>query len=290
MYAYALRGVVFIIYSIQMRLRRFSSEIHIHHSFGTSGVQHSEGSAQLFRFAFGLESFFCLPEEGMQQFELLSRGSCFLTPSACGSRLRVVGPAHVSHPWQFRARFAALAGPELDWLDALAARPEAVRCTLSVRELRSGALLAKIPLHDACSLHPQLDLAVFDMCDETENIRRLEEEAGVSVLPVELADSTAAIADRPVVLVGHELKDDETLLPCWLNGQVVGAEDNVVAVKTLGGVAQMGLCGGPALMQEKSDQVRAIGMVFARVDAEGPLFNHTLLVRAEAIKQFLQKS
>jgi hypothetical protein len=262
-----------------LRVRLFSSDVHIHHSFGTRGVQYEGGD--LLRFAFGLESYFLLPEQGMTQFEILSRGSCFLTPSSDGSRLRVIAPAHVTHPWKFRHRFGSLAKPELDWLDAV--REDAVRVVLSAREMVTGRLLAKVPLENGVA-HSELDLAVFDMCDEFRNMRLLK-QAGVSVLPVELQDD-AVENETPIVLVGHEMQN-ETLLPCWINGQLVGADSDVTAVKTFGGVSQMGLCGGPGLVQGKGEQVRALGMVFARVDAEGPLFNHTILVSSSAIKDFL---
>lgn len=259
-------------------VRLSSSDIHVHHSFGTQGLQYDNGG-DLFRFAFGLESFFCLPEEGMTQYEILSRGSCFLTPQ--GSRLRVIAPAHVSHPWKFRGRFAALAKSELDWLDAV--REDAVRVVLSVRDVGTGRLMAKVPLENVVN-HPELDLAVFDICDEAENLRQLE-ASGVVVLPVELGEAKES---APVVLVGHEMKGEDKLLPCWLNGQFVGREAGVGAIKTFGDTSQMGLCGGPALVQAESDQVRSIGMVFARVDAEGPLLNHTLIVTADAINSFLK--
>jgi hypothetical protein len=260
--------------------RSFSSDVHVHHSFGTQGLQYGNGG-DIFRFAFGLESFFCLPEEGMTQFEILSRGSCFLTPD--GPRLRVVAPAHVSHPWKFRSRFGALAKPELDWLDAV--REDAVRVVLSAREIGTGRMLAKVPLENGV-VHPDLDLALFDICDEFENVRQLE-ASGISVIPVELGEDTAK-PDSPVVLVGHELKSEESLLPCWLNGQLVGGESGVAAIKTFGDASQMGLCGGPVLVQANNEQVRSLGMVFARVDAEGPLFNHTLIVTSQAIKAFLK--
>lgn len=267
----------------RLLVRSFSSDIHIHHSFSTPSIQYDKGG-DLFRFAFGLESFFCLPEQGMSQFEILSRGSCFLTPQPNSSSLRVVAPAHVSHPWKFRARFGSLAKTDLDWLDAV--REDAVRVVLSVREVGSGRLMAKIPLENGV-VHDDLDLALFDLCDEAENLRRLE-EAGITVLPVELGGEGQMPEGTPVVLVGHELKDDTTLLPCWLNGQLAGGDAHVAAVKTLDSVSQMGLCGGPALVQEKNEQVRGIGMVFARVDAQGPLYNHTLVVTADAIRTFMK--
>ncbi len=250
----------------------------LRHAFGVPGMRY-EGD--VLRLAYGLESWFFLPDQGMTKFEILSRGSAFLTPwTTSPGRLHVVAPAHVTHPWRFR-HFAALATREFDWLDAVG--EEAVRVVLSVREMNTGRLLAKVPLEQGGHVHPDgIDLAVFAMCDEQDNVQRLE-QAGLPVLPLELEDG-----DGNVVLVGHEKKSDEALVPCSLNGVVVGRDGSTVAVETLGAVTQMGICGGPALGAASADGVRASGMVFARVDVPGPLHNRTLLVSASAIKKFLE--
>jgi hypothetical protein len=265
-------------------LRAFASsgggDVVFKHSFSTPGMLY-EGD--VLRVAFGLESWFCLPEQGMMQYEILSRGSAFLTPwRSDATRLHVVAPAHVTHPWKFR-HFAALAGPELDWLDAV--REEAVRVVLSVREPGSGRVLAQVRLQPGGKLHPDgVDLAVFGLVDEEAQLGALE-AAGLGALPLQLAE--AGEDGGSAVLVGHELRGEEALLPCALNGELAGRDGGVAAVRTLGAVSQMGLCGGPAL-QPGPDGARACGMVFARVDAPGPLRDHTLLVTAAAINDFLR--
>lgn len=256
-----------------------SADVVLRHSFGASGVQY-EGD--VLRLAYGLESWFCLPEQGMKQFEILSRGSAFLTPwSTDPTRLHVVAPAHVTHPWKFR-HFAALAGPELDWLEAV--REEAVRVVLSVREAGTGRMVAQASLESGGQLHPAgLDLAVFRLAEEEAQVARFE-ALGLGVLPLPLGAGAAGAA---VALAGHELRGEGALVPCALNGELAGSEGGVAAVRTRGAVSQMGLCGGPALLSGPGG-ARACGMVFARVDAPGPLQDHTLLVTAEAIGDFLR--
>ena len=221
----------------------------------------------------------------MTEFELLGRGSAFLTPwvgEGGAGRLHVVAPGHVTHPWRFR-HFAALAGPELDWLEAV--REEAVRVTLSVREQSSGKTLLEVPLAAGGAVHDEADLSVWRI-GRGEDEERLAE---LGVAAVELArEGSEGREGEAVVLVGHETHGDR-LVPCALNGRVAGEQKGkVVAVKTEGATAQMGLCGGPALMQSGKEGVSTAGMVFARVDAKGPLHNHTLLVSAATIRSFLQ--
>lgn len=265
--------------------RRGYASVSMHHHFGVSGMQRS---GAVLRFAAGLEAWFCLPEHGMTSLEILARGSVFLTPSRnplWPRHYHALTTAHVTHPWRFRRFYR---GPEHDWLDAV--RPEAVEVRLTVRELATGAIVYTAPLTRASEahVHEELDLAVFALADEASHLEALLGDAGL--LPLELAPTNSA-PGSPVVLIGHD-KVDETLIPCALNGAVVGGEDDLsreahVMVQTHGDTSVMGMCGGPALVQVGRESVAAAGMVFARVDSPHPLQGHTVLVSAAHIGAFV---
>lgn len=133
----------------------------IHHSFNIRGLQ-KIASSPLYRFSVGLESWFRLPEHGMTQHEILSRGSSIITSvSGCssnnGSALRIVTTAHVTHPWLYRRFYA---GQHYDWLDAL--YQQAVHVKLTIRQPITGSIVHTIPLAQP-QLHPDLDLVVYQL-------------------------------------------------------------------------------------------------------------------------------
>lgn len=149
----------------------------IHHSFAVSGLQ--RGPSPLFRFSLGLEAWFQLPEHGMQQPEILSRSSVFLTPVASGCtskrQLHVVTTAHVTHPWLYRRFYPGL---QYDWLDAV--YQEAVRVNLTLREPVTGLVAATVPLVEP-RVHPDLDLVVYSVKEEEHESLLLDQ---YNILPL----------------------------------------------------------------------------------------------------------
>lgn len=253
---------------------RFSSDLHIHHNFATSGLQYG---GPITRFAAGLEAWFKLPEHGMKEYEILARGSLFLTPASKDykRRFHVVAPAHVTHPWRFRHFYR---GPDHDWLDAV--HEDAVKVLVTVREEGSGNILYHAELDDPM-VHPMLDLSVYGIGED--HLGALS-EAGLDLLPLELARKEDMSDGTPVVLVGND-KRDEKLFPCWLNGSLQGQAEGHAVVATRDAESVMGMCGGPAIIHASSGPVAA-GLIFARVDSDGPLKGTTVLVTAPQIAEF----
>ena len=252
------------------------------HDFSVSGLR-TGGS--VLRCAVGLESWFQLPEQGMQKMEILARGSAFVTPAASHLQhtLHVLAPAHVTHPWRYRGDFYA--GDQHAWLDHV--REEAVQVRLTVRALESGAIVHTSLLENP-QVHGAADLAVYRICDEASQLQSLE-NLGFALMPIELCAPGEAAEGTATVLVGNDLRD-ERLVPVSLNGRLEGHAGGAAVVSTVGATSMLGMCGGPALVAVGSQgNVKAAGLVFARVES-GPLTNHTLLVSSGVISDFLAQN
>lgn len=165
-------------------------------------------------------------------------------------------------------------------------RPDAVKNVLNVREVESGSIVMSIPLEEQCYVHETRDLVVFHVAQEDAQIN-LMEERGFPVMPLELNASGSLQAGQPVVLVGNDKTEDESLVPCALNGVVEGSHEGHAMVSTQGDVSVMGMCGGPAVVNAGGSAI-ACGLIFARIDS-GEYRGNTLLVTAAEISHFLQK-
>jgi len=261
-------------------LRARGLAVAIHHQFGVPGLQ--RGPGPLLGFSASIESWFQLPEQGMKEWEILSRGSVFITPQlrlTAPAQYAVISAAHVSHPNLYRRFYP---GPEHAWLEAV--RSNAIRFQLTVREAVTGVALKTMPLQ-CDGVHRDLDLSLFSLQDEHQHVDELFESFGV--LPVELAGGDPFPEGTPVVLVGHDLVTEEQLIPIWLNGTLMADCEQHMVVQTLGDLSPMGLCGGPALLQRGSESAVAAGMVFARVQPPHALEGNTLLVSAHSIREFM---
>ncbi len=174
--------------ALRLPRRRGMASLSIHHNFGASGL-HEEPSA-LFGFAAGIEAWFCLPEHGMRELEILARGSLFVTPALSAQWPRayhIVTAAHVTHPWLFRRFYS---GPDHDWLDAV--RADAVQVRLTVREPLTGKITHSVPLLCSAPVTGDRDLAVFHIDgDEETLLGPLFEQS--RLLPVALAGNTQTL-------------------------------------------------------------------------------------------------
>ncbi len=110
--------------------------------------------ASLPRSVVSIASYFRVPEQGMKEYELLSRGTaCCLhrSPSNASGRLVLVTCSHVLAPYKWRQHFKE---PWLAYLD-----DKHVECRVQV--WKNGAFGAEVPLRGVPTTHPTLDLCVL---------------------------------------------------------------------------------------------------------------------------------
>ena len=199
---------------------------------------------------YSLSTWFQLPEQGMQQHEILARCSAFPLLSPAG-RLCFVTSAHSCCPWRYREYF-----PDA-WLEFV--RPHHCRYTLEIRAPDGRALcehrLAAAPLR-----HPTRDVAVLHLEDEeaahASVAAQFGAEAGL-LAPLELrrGDGGDAVAHPPpIVFCGHfneerfdsAGQDVSPQVPRHVGGREIARVDGRLYART-DEVLQLGMCGGPAV-------------------------------------------
>ncbi len=92
---------------------------------------HSNG--ELLQYSYGFTSYFKLPEQGMQDYELLSRSSLIVAKPSNSNfpkKWHFIGPAHVTHPWLYRQLYI---GNTYAWLDFV--REDAVIAKLEIKKV-----------------------------------------------------------------------------------------------------------------------------------------------------------
>lgn len=103
--------------------------------------------------AASVTSRFCLPEQGMTHFDVLSRASTFAVDVSRsrlgGTGLLFLTSAHVVHPFAFRHLYP---GDENAWLDFVEERH--VRASLEVRDPDCGHVVAELPFAQSVLRHP----------------------------------------------------------------------------------------------------------------------------------------
>eukprot|EP00274_Cyanoptyche_gloeocystis_P005107 CAMPEP_0196654578 /NCGR_PEP_ID=MMETSP1086-20130531/4306_1 /TAXON_ID=77921 /ORGANISM="Cyanoptyche gloeocystis , Strain SAG4.97" /LENGTH=260 /DNA_ID=CAMNT_0041986429 /DNA_START=129 /DNA_END=911 /DNA_ORIENTATION=- len=210
--------------------------------------------------SYGLASFFRVPEQGMQEFDVLSRSSGFLVQARAGLQYdyHFLGTAHVTHPFLFPDFYTPQEYPWLQFVNE--------RHTLNKLQIRedSGGLLAEFTLQRKSYVHAGgLDLVILHMADEHEFLKVTKElEVPVNVLQFSPEDSPP---DEDVSIHGHRLttleSGQEVLIPFISSGKVnvVFPDRGFAKTPTL---LEMGMCGGP-LTRQKDGKV--IGMLEAAV-------------------------
>ena len=149
------------------------------------------------RLSCSLSAWFCLPEQGMEGFEILSRASAFLVkadseamrkngrssfpvghPSTYGSRAaekagvnfmpthHLVTSSHVVSPWRWPRYY-----PD-EWLQFV--NEKHTHYTVEVRD-DSGVFVCQVECNPVVYNHPNKDLAILHLADEAESLALLEE-------------------------------------------------------------------------------------------------------------------
>ena len=119
---------------------------------------------------FCVSSWFRVPEQGMDTFELLSRASGFLVPRTGGEGgVHIVTSAHVVHPFAFPNYYPP---EEHAWLGCVGERH--VMTKFEVREHTEGRVIVSIDLHDKVFRHESRDICVVHPQDQKEFLRALE--------------------------------------------------------------------------------------------------------------------
>ena len=179
-------------------------------------------------------------------FEVLSRASCFLTASACGSQHFLFASAHVTHPHRFPHYF-----PDASFLSVL--DDTSLRYSVELRDVASGGITscAHLPPASRPARHPTRDVACLALIGGGGVLIR---ETLRGLVAMELAAGepplrAALRAEGHFLLPMTETERDEDtslLLPRSVRGKLFHRSPAQTFLETEQ-VLERGMCGGPVL-------------------------------------------
>ena len=146
-----------------------------------------------------LTSWFCLPEQGMTGFEVLSQASAIAVQLDDDGHCPVfLSSCHVMMPWKWRNYY-----PQ-PWIEFL--RPEATRYSIEVRDAYSGVILSTHELdRDTLRAHPSRDVAAISL---DANAVDAYTASGHALNPVVLSPEPLGF-DTEVTVAGHSIVEDD---------------------------------------------------------------------------------
>lgn len=162
----------------------------------------------LHRMSASITSWFQLPDQGMMQYEMLSRGTAFCVHPPAGkggsptSQVSAKSPlyfftcSHVAAPWRWPKLYP------LPWLEHV--REEHTRCVLHVTEGKTGQVVERFLLQPTVVHHDSLDVCVLQLQDQEHAIRRMAKH-GLRLEPLVLSSNVPA-PGHPVVSPGFAVK------------------------------------------------------------------------------------
>lgn len=243
--------------------------------------------------AFSFSSWFCIPNQGMKDFDILCRASCFLVPALGmkNNKFHMLTVAHAAAPWKYPKLY-----PQ-EWLRYV--NEEHVIFTFEPRT-KDGSFLSQLDLKSEVFIHPTRDLAVLHLELEERDISFLQKNFNnLFDLSLQLTDDKPDDTEE-LSFHGHDMtltsKEASSAVPLIAQGKFAGRSQTQVLYKTHP-VLVDGLCGGPVTKPfqiRDSDGYRKIvrGMVEGIVPANYPvedLRNAAVFVESEEIRQFLRQ-
>ena len=245
-----------------------------------------------------ISSWFRLPEQGMDDYELLSRASCFLVERpgrGAGQEpgnIHIVTSAHVVHPFAFPNYYPPT---QHAWLRFVA--EQHVMTKFEIRARSDGAVMFSVALHERVFRHDTRDICVLHPTDPPGFLQALSavvaggDGGARPSLPhlLTLEDDAAARENTPVMFVGHQIIEDsgplQEQLPSVVPGRVLGCTPHGQAFAATESTLQMGMCGGPVL----NASGKCVGATEGIVPETGPepLRNCAAIITAGTVRTLL---
>ncbi|ETV65086.1 hypothetical protein H257_18134 [Aphanomyces astaci] len=230
-----------------------------------------------------LTTLFRLPHEGMEAFEVLSRGSAMLVHRTRAKRnpslLHVLTCAHVACPWRYPAYYPH------EWLQHV--DEGFVKHTLALREIGSGATMWEVDLEPHTAVHPSRDLALLEL---KSSVVRDDK----SVDPFDLDTAFSVAESEPLVFDGHVQPDETTT--CVQPESVAGAyfwlnPTTKQAFASSATVLTQGMCGGAAFTTHGRKVVGLVEGIVPVVENASPAYktleNHVAIIPRDDLTEFV---
>ncbi|KAF0684119.1 Aste57867_23906 [Aphanomyces stellatus] len=239
-----------------------------------------------------LTTHFRLPHEGMEAFEVLSRGSAILSKRADLSKsVHVLTCAHVACPWLYPSYYPH------EWLQHV--DESFVRHTLAWREVcscpiivahflllvqaKTGALVWETDLEPHVSVHGLRDLALLELTD-TQHADALH--AFSLVEPLDVPEHA------PLTFLGHTQPNETQILPQSVAGAFFWCNPSTKqAFASSDVVLEQGMCGGAAVANDGRDVVGLIEGIVPVVEGASPAYksleNHVAFIPRDELTAFV---
>jgi len=249
------------------------------------------------KYVASFSSWFCIPDQGMKEMEILSRGSCFLLPSNSESfshKFHVLTASHIVAPWRWPKFY-----PD-EWLQYVDEKH--THYTLELR-YDDGTFITQHELLPVHYHHDSRDLAVLHLVQECEALNNL---STLDFSPLQLApeyDNQDVELQTSVNFHGHRVEgngfinnedDERKPIPMEVEGRVEVRTRNQTFAKT-NIVLQDGMCGGPVTCQTTNDlnlkSTKAVGILEGIVPSDSPAVDYrelAVFLEASEIKNFLK--
>jgi hypothetical protein len=257
--------------------------------------------SKVLRKAFCITSYFRKPEQGVHNWEELSRSSAFFIRSNLKRvKYHIVSAAHVTHPFLYPRLYPEEFPRFLSYL-----KESDVKVALQYRQEDTGVLLKEFDLRKELSVRVDSDLVVGHLQHEDEFESIMLSKFGMVIDPLELY-MKPHMPNTAVEIIGHDFSTNANgqvvLVPVTLPGRILGASAKRAVVDTPQ-PSVMGLCGGPAIILDSDGFATRFlaGMVEGRiqrttdnidnhseVEMNQALADRTVLVSAPEISDFLK--
>lgn len=201
--------------------------------------------------ALSISSWFCVPEHGMNDLEILCRASAFLVKAINPSfkhKFHVLTVSHAVAPWKWPKYY-----PE-EWLQQV--NEKHTHYTIEMRH-DQGEFCSQTELIPQAFHHNSRDFTVMHIENESKVMEELS-EIGLNDSIYSLAPSDTIPLQKEMKLKfhGHEVSragfsdmdtDDRKPIPSTFKGIVNKRSDYQVFARTLPRALENGMCGGPVL-------------------------------------------
>jgi hypothetical protein len=223
-----------------------------------------------------ISSWFCIPEQNMLKYELLSRSSCFYLKSKnhnAKKKYTFVSCCHVTHPFKFPKLYTQ------DWLNYV--NEEHIKTIVEIRD-ENGFISNEFSVENFYIKDEKLDLVLFNL--ENENEFDFYEN------PTILSDFKNLEIGKEIEIQGFEQIDENNMISKNVNGVINIIEKDRIFAKTEK-ILGMGMCGGPIFLKNSDICIGMVEGIVSKVnnDEENELKDHLAFIPSASIHNLLNK-
>lgn len=204
------------------------------------------------RYALSLSIWFCIPDQGMKDFEILCRTSAFIVKSRPNPRFQhryhIVTSSHSVAPWRWPNYYK----DQWSWLQNV--NQDHTHYSLELRH-SDGIFLTQSELIPVSFHHKTRDFAVMHLMNEADVVKVLT-DLELQILNIATEDELIQSKDL-LEFHGHDVsgattmeEDQRVPVPVTISGSLIHRTGKQTFAKTEQ-ILMDGMCGGPVLVNTR---------------------------------------